>query len=145
MKSNNLLNVPMLERKWRPLSFLFFPLPVVLVILLKVFQLSDTTGLQISGNEVGEIIYSFWAIGLIIQILTKEKIEDEMIKNFRLQSFQTGFFWLMCGLVAIMVVNYLRFGEFRNEIFSAPLVLFLLNAYAYAAFEYQKWITSKEL
>jgi hypothetical protein len=45
----------------------------------------------------------------------------------------------MCGLVAIMVVNYFRFGEFKQEMFSAPLVLFLLNGYVFAAFEYQKW------
>jgi len=133
MKNDKLLNVPMLERKWRPLSFLFFPLPVILVIGMALLR----TG--ISPDNAAEIIYASWAVGFTLLNLTKEKIEDEMVKTFRLQAFQTGFFWLMCGLVAIMVVNYFRFGEIRLEIFSAPLVLFLLNAYVFAAFEYQKW------
>lgn len=133
MKNDDLMYVPMLERKWRPLSFLFFPLPVVIVIVLALLQVG------LSPDNAAEIIYGFWAVGFTLLNLTKEKIEDEMVKTFRLQAFQTGFFWLMCGLVAIMVVNYLRFGEFRQEIFSAPLVLFLLNAYVFVAFEYQKW------
>lgn len=133
MKNDNLLNVPMLERKWRAMSFFFFPLPVVIVIVLALLQVG------LSPDNASEIIYGSWAVGFTLLNLTKEKIEDEMVKTFRLQAFQTGFFWLMCGLVAIMVVNYLRFGEFRQEIFSAPLVLFLLNSYVLAAFEYQKW------
>jgi hypothetical protein len=133
MKNDGLLYVPMLERKWRHLSFLFFPLPVVIVIVLALLQVG------LSPDNAAEIIYGSWAVGFTLLNLTKEKIEDEMVKTFRLQAFQTGFFWLMCGLVAIMVVNYLRFGEFSQEIFSAPLVLFLLNAYVFAAFEYQKW------
>lgn len=133
MKNGDLMYVPMLERKWRPLSFLFFPLPVVIVIVLALLRLG------LSPENAAEIIYVSWALGFTILNLTKEKIEDEMVKTFRLQAFQTGFFWLMCGLVAIMVVNYLRFGEFKQEMLSAPLVLFLLNAYVFAAFEYQKW------
>lgn len=133
MKNDDLMYVPMLERKCRPLSFLFFPLPVVMVIVLALLQLG------LSPDNAAEIIFGSWAVGFTLLNLTKEKIEDEMVKTFRLQAFQTGFFWLMCGLVAIMVVNYLRFGEFRQEIFSAPLVLFLLNSYVLAAFEYQKW------
>jgi hypothetical protein len=133
MKNDDLMYVPMLERKWRPLSFLFFPLPVVIVIVLALLRVG------LSPENAAEIIYASWAVGFTILNLTKEKIEDEMVKTFRLQAFQTGFFWLMCGLVAIMVVNYLRFGEFKQEMLSAPLVLFLLNAYVFAAFEYQKW------
>lgn len=133
MKNDDLMYVPMLERKWRPLSFLFFPLPVVIVIVMALLRLG------LSPENAAEIIYASWAVGFTILNLTKEKIEDEMVKTFRLQAFQTGFFWLMCGLVAIMVVNYLRFGEFKQEMLSAPLVLFLLNAYVFAAFEYQKW------
>ncbi|MCR9014049.1 hypothetical protein [Aquiflexum gelatinilyticum] len=139
MKNDDLLYVPMLERKWRPLSFLFFPLPVVIVIVLALLQVG------LSPDNAAEIIYGSWAVGFTLLNLTKEKIEDEMVKTFRLQAFQTGFFWLMCGLVAIMVVNYLRFEDIRQEIFSAPLVLFLLNGYVFAAFEYQKWKASKEL
>jgi hypothetical protein len=133
MKNDDLMYVPMLERKWRPLSFLFFPLPVVIVIVMALLRLG------LSPENAAEIIYASWAVGFTILNLTKEKIEDEMVKTFRLQAFQTGFFWLMCGLVAIMVVNYLRFGEFKQEMLSGPLVLFLLNAYVFAAFEYQKW------
>jgi hypothetical protein len=142
MKNDNLLNVPKLERKWRPLAFFFFPLPVVLVIVLKVLQLSGNIDLGISGNEVAEIIYSFWAIGFIILILTKEKEEDEMMNVFRLQAFQTGFYWLMWGLGVLIVIHFLGKADISHlsgPPISGSLVMFLLSFYVFAAFEYQKW------
>jgi hypothetical protein len=71
-------------------------------------------------------------------------VEDEMIRNFRQQAFQTGSYWLIWGIVALMLINYLRFDRITSEIFSAYLVLFLLNAYIYAAFQYQKYLSNKE-
>ena len=148
MKNDKLLNVPMLDRKWRPLSFFFFPLAVLLVIILKVFQLSGIIGIEISGEEVAEICYSFWAIGFIILILSKEKEEDEMIRLFRLQAFQTGFYWLMWGLGVLIVIHFLSKTDFSiltGPPISASLVMFLLSAYVFAAFKYQIWKSSKEL
>lgn len=139
MKNDDLMYVPMLERKWRPVSFLFFPLPVILVIVMALIRVG------LSPDNAAEIIYISWAVGFTLLNLTKEKIEDEMVKTFRLQAYQTGFFWLMCGLIAIMVINYIRFGHFEFAIFSAPMILFLLTAYVFAAFEYQKWIATKSL
>jgi hypothetical protein len=148
MKNDDLMYVPMLERKWSKLAYFFFPFPVFLVIILKVFQLSETHGMEISGNEVAEIIYSFWAIGFIILILTKEKEEDEMIKMFRLQAFQTGFYWLMWGLGVLILVHFISktdVSALSGPPISAPLVMFLLSAYVFVAFKYQIWIASKEL
>ena len=64
-----------------------------------------------------------------------------MVKSFRVQAFQTGFYWLIWGIAALMRVNYVRFGRLTSEIFPAYLVLFLLNAYG--AFQYQKYMDSK--
>jgi len=58
MKNDKTLYVPMLERKWSKLAYFFFPFPVFLVIILKVFQLSGTHGMEISGNEVAENLES---------------------------------------------------------------------------------------
>lgn len=129
--------MPLLPFGWKRLAFVFFPLPVLLVIGL-AFAYPD-----FDPNETAQLIYGFWAIGFGILNLTREKVEDEMVKSFRLQAFQTGFYWLIWGVAALMMVNYLRFGRLTSEIFSAYLVLFLLNAYVYAAFQYQKYMASK--
>lgn len=147
MKNNEIIVVPMLERKWSKLAYFFFPFPVFLVIILKIFQLSGTIGIEISGNEVSEIIYSFWAIAFIILILTKEKEEDEMIKMFRLQAFQTGFYWLMWGLGVLIVIHFIGKTDFTTLTgppISASLVMFLLSFYVFVAFKYQIWKVSKE-
>ena len=137
MKDKSILNVPLLPFGWKRLAFVFFPLPVLLVIAL-AFVYPD-----FEPDESAQMIYGFWAIGFGILNLTREKVEDEMVKSFRLQAFQTGFYWLIWGIAALMMVNYLRFGRLTSEIFSAYLVLFLLNAYVYAAFQYQKYMASK--
>ncbi|MBB6325672.1 hypothetical protein FHS59_001287 [Algoriphagus iocasae] len=138
MKEKSILHVPLLSPAWKKVAFLFFPLPVVLVIGMALVQMN------ISPEESAQIIYGFWAIGFGLLNLSREKEEDEMIKSFRLQAFQTGFYWLIWGLGALMLINYLRFGRITSEIFSAYLVLFLLNAYVYAAFQYQKYMATKD-
>lgn len=137
MKTDPILNVPLLPTTWKKLGYLFFPLPVFLVIGLAFMDPS------MDPNESTQIIYGFWAIGFGILNLTKEKEEDEMIRTYRQQAFQTGFYWLIIGLGALMLINYLWYGRFTSEIFTAYLVLFLLNAYIYGAFQYQKYISSK--
>jgi hypothetical protein len=139
MKEKSILTVPLLSPVWKKVAFLFFPLPVILVIGMAIAQM------EIDPNQGAEIIYGFWAIGFAMLNLTKEKDEDEMIKSFRLQAFQTGFYWLIWGLGAIMLINYYRFGNISSEIFSAYLVLFLLNAYIYEAFQYQKYMAAKDI
>ncbi len=138
MKEKSILHVPLLSPAWKKVAFLFFPLPVVLVIGMALVQM------EISPDESTQIIYGFWAIGFGLLNLSREKEEDEMIKSFRLQAFQTGFYWLIWGLGALMLINYLRFGRINSEIFTAYLVLFLLNAYVYAAFQYQKYMATKD-
>jgi hypothetical protein len=138
MERNSILNVPLLHRNWKKLAYLFFPLPVFIVIGMAVLNP------KLDSNETIQIIYGFWAIAFGILNLTREKVEDEMIRNFRNRSFQTGFYWLIWGLSALMTINYLRFDRITSEVFTAYLVLFLLNAYIYAAFQYQKYIADKE-
>lgn len=90
-----------------------------------------------SPDEAGNIVYALWAVSFGILNLTKESEEDEMIQRFRLQAFQTGFYWLIWGLLASVVINVWRYGSINADYFTAYLVLFLLNAYIFAAFRYQ--------
>lgn len=138
MEMNSILNVPLLSPGWKKLAYVFFPLPVLLVIGMAMVNP------KIDPNATAQIIYGFWAIGFGLLNLTREKVEDEMIRSFRQQAFQTGFFWLIWGLAAIMLINYLRFGRVTSEMFTAYLVLFLLNAYIYGAFQYQKYLSTKD-
>jgi hypothetical protein len=138
MKKNSILNVPLLHPRWKRLAYVFFPMPVFIVIGMAFLNP------KLDPNEVPQIIYGFWAIGFGILNLTREKMEDEMIRRFRQQAFQTGSYWLIWGIAALMLLNYLRFDRITTEIFTAFLVLFLLNAYIYGAFQYQKYMANKE-
>ncbi|MEB2785915.1 hypothetical protein [Algoriphagus persicinus] len=137
MKEKSILHVPLLSPSWKKVAFVFFPLPVILVIGMAFVSM------DMNSDDVAQIIYGFWAIGFGLLNLTREKNEDEMIKSFRLQAFQTGSYWLIWGIGALMLINYLRFDRITSEIFTAYLVLFLLNAYIYAAFQYQKYVSTK--
>ncbi len=138
MKEKSILHVPLLSPAWKKVAYLFFPLPVILVFGMAMVRM------DIDPDDTAQIIYGFWAIGFGLLNLSREKEEDEMIKSFRLQAFQTGFYWLIWGIAALMLINYLRFGRITSEIFTAYLVLFLLNIYVYAAFQYQKYMSSKD-
>lgn len=138
MKQKSILNVPLLSPGWKIVGYAFLPLPVILVIGMAFSKM------DINPDDAAQIIYGFWAIGFGLLNLSREKDEDEMIKSFRLQAFQTGSYWLIWGLGALMLVNYLRFDRITSEIFTAYLVLFLLNAYVYAAFQYQKYMATKD-
>ncbi|UZD23834.1 hypothetical protein PBT90_10580 [Algoriphagus halophytocola] len=137
MDKKSILHVPLLSPSWKKLAYVLFPLPVLLVLGLAFVNPDMDT------NEVPQIIYGFWGIAFGILNLVREPEEDEMIKSFRLQAFQTGAYWLIWGMAALMIINYLRFQRFTPEIFTAYLVLFLLNVYIYGAFQYQKFMASK--
>lgn len=138
MEKKSILHVPLLSPAWKKVAFVFFPLPIILVIGMAF------TRMNISPDDSAQIIYGFWAIGFGLLNLSREKEEDEMIKSFRLQAFQTGFYWLIWGLGALMLINYLRFERITSEFFTAYLVLFLLNIYVYGAFQYQKYMATKD-
>lgn len=138
MKDKSILNMPLLPFGWKKLGYVFFPLPVLLVIGLAFVDPES------NPNETSQVIYGFWAIGFGILNLSREKEEDEMVKHFRLQAYQTGFYWLIWGIAALMLINYLRFDRLTSEMFTAYLVLFLLNGYIYGAFQYQKYMAAKD-
>lgn len=138
MEKKSILNVPLLSPGWKMLGYVFFPLPVFMVIGMTFVNPA------IDPNDSAQVIYGFWAIGFGILNLTREKVEDEMIRSFRLQAFQTGFFWLIWGIGALMIINYLRFDQITSEMFTGYLIFFLLNCYIYGAFQYQKYLSNKE-
>jgi hypothetical protein len=135
---NSILTVPLLSPGWKKLPYVFFPLPVLLVIGMAFVNP------EMESSDTSQLIYGFWAIGFGILNLSRERVEDEMIRSFRQQAFQTGFYWLIWGLAAMMLISYLRFDRVTSEMFTAYLVLFLLNAYIYGAFQYQKYMADRE-
>ncbi|WPR76842.1 hypothetical protein [Algoriphagus sp. NG3] len=138
MRKRSILHVPLLSPVWKKVAYLFFILPIVLIIAI-VYYKPD-----LEFKDPSQIHLGFWAIGFGILNLTKETDEDEMIKSFRLQAFQTGFFWMIWGLSALMIVSYIGSGGFSTNLLSVFSVLFLLNAYIYAAFQYQKYMAKKD-
>ncbi len=135
MNDDSVLKVPMFSPKWKKLALSIFPLTVILGISLGI--LKDT----FTPDHLGQLIYAGWALGFIILNLCKEPEEDEMIKSFRLQAFQTGFYWTIWGLMAIVIISFWQTGSLDSEWFSPYLVLFLLNVYIYAAFRYQLYLS----
>lgn len=138
MKTDSLFIVPLFGPAWKRIALIFFPLPVLLVIGLGI------SNPEFDPNDVAQIIYGFWAMAFAILNLTREKVEDEMIQMMRLKAFQTGFFWLIWGMGALMLINYVRFERFTSEMFTAYLILFLLNVYIYAAFRLQLYLTKND-
>lgn len=138
MKNSSLIQVPLFSSGWKKVAYVLFPFAVVLVILMAILRV------DISPDEAGNIIYAIWAVAFAILNLTKQSEEDEMIQNFRLQAFQTGFYWLIWGLAASVVINLWRYGSINADYFTAYLVLFLLNAYIFAAFKYQVYQANKD-
>lgn len=136
MEKDKILHVPLLNKKWKIFAYFLFPAPILAIVILSLLEV------KLKGDAVTDLIYSFWAMGAIILILTKENKEDEMLKHFRLQAFQTGFYWLVWGLGSLIVVHVL--GNFTSEVLSgpkisAPLVMFLLSSYVLGALKYQIW------
>lgn len=85
MKDKSILNMPLLPFGWKRLAFVFFPLPVLLVIGL-AFAYPD-----FDPNETAQLIYGFWAIGFGILNLTREKVEDEMVNHSVSRHFKPAF------------------------------------------------------
>lgn len=137
MKKDNLIYVPLIAPFWKKVAYLLFPLAVVLVLGLAALKV------DISPEDAGNVIYAIWAIAFVILNLSKEREEDEMIQTLRLQAFQTGFYWLIWGIVVIMGINLWQYGTVDTALFSPYLVLFLLNAYIFAAFKYQLYQANK--
>ncbi|MHA7128450.1 hypothetical protein [Algoriphagus namhaensis] len=137
MKNDNLIQVPLIAPFWKKVAFVLFPLAVVLILGLALLRV------DISPEDAGNLIYAIWAIAFVLLNLSREKEEDEMIQSFRLQAFQTGFYWLIWGIIAIAAINLWRFGTINADFFSPYLVLFLLNVYVYGAFKYQLYQSRK--
>jgi len=137
MRLDPIINVPLLSRRWLPIGYSFFIIPF-LILFGSIFIKIDLT------NFVSDILYGGWAAGFLILNLTREKIEDEMVRKFRLQAYHTGFFWLLSGLFAITLSQFIRsFWGFSGSLVSATSILFLLNIYIFLAFQYQKYNASK--
>lgn len=138
MRKRNILHVPLLSPIWKKIALVFFPLPILLLV-----------GLAFSNSSVDsldgvQLMFGFWAIGFGILNLSEEKNEDEMIKSFRLQAYQTGFFWLIWGLAVLMIISYFGTGGFDSNFLTVFSVMFLLNMYVYSAFQYQKYMSNKD-
>ncbi|MCH7397180.1 hypothetical protein MM236_04230 [Belliella sp. DSM 107340] len=140
MENDKIIHVPLLNKRWNIFAYFLYPAPVFVLVILFLLKI------RLTGEGVADLIYSFWAMGSIIMILTAVDKEDEMIKHFRLQAFQTGFYWLVWGLGLLIVVHLL--GNFTNELISgpkisAPLVMFLLSTYVLGALKYQIWKSNR--
>ena len=137
MKENSILHVPLLSPGWKKVGYAFLPLPILFAFGMAF------SGVALESIDPSQILFGFWAIGFGLLNLCRDKKEDEMIRSFRLQAYQTGFFWLIWGLAALMIVSYFGTGGFTSNYLSVFSILFLLNAYIYAAFQYQKYMADR--
>ncbi|SNS19196.1 hypothetical protein SAMN06295967_10531 [Belliella buryatensis] len=140
MERDKLIHVPLLKKKWNIFAYILFALPIPVLIVLFFIDV------KLSSDGVADLVYSFWAMGASIMILTEENKEDERLKHFRLQAFQTGFYWLIWGLAVLIVVHLVgNVGglPISGPKISAPLVMFLLSFYVLAALKYQVWKSNK--
>ncbi|MCH7411668.1 hypothetical protein MM239_19940 [Belliella sp. DSM 111904] len=140
MKRDKILEIPVLKRGWKYVAYLFYPLPFLLPFVI------HWLGIEWKIKELLEFTYSSWAIASTILILSAHDREDEMIEQFRLRAFQMGFYWLIWGLGAIMLVHFISnisVGFPFGPTVSAPSVLFMQSTYALLALKYQIWKSNR--
>ena len=70
------------------------------------------------------------------------KEEDEMIEQLRTKSFFLGAYYLIWGVAALGIYQFIRFGSLFTDFMSAYLAICLLNTYIFISFQYYKWKNS---
>ena len=89
---------------------------------------SSKMQLNISGNLILEVIFTFWMVGLILIAFSKEKYEDEFIAHLRLTRWQYSIFAsLVISIIGTWTIyggEYLIFSALN--MLTAPLVFIVI-------------------
>jgi len=89
---------------------------------------SHTFFKDLYGENLYSVFYALPLIGLLIYMLSKEKIEDDYIKLIRLQSYQTGIVVLL--LIALIIFLFdITFEISLGMAISIFMMLFLVIFY----------------
>lgn len=87
----------------------------------KIMGLADATPLNISVAILGLLSFLF---GIYAMAFSKEKIEDELIKNVRLESFRSA---ALVQIISI-IIGLIYVGFMKNPPKDAGMMLFFITA-----------------
>ena len=97
-----------LDYKWKKIGVIF---SLVITVVLLIQKFSRPSGFQYDTEHVSYLFFleRFFLIGLLIIIVSKDKIEDEMITSIRARSFKLAFICAVLYAVIQPFVNALVF------------------------------------
>ena len=107
----------LLPRKFRVLGYFFIMLAILLVVLHK------TEIIDYGKNITKLMAKSMILLGLLILMMIKGKIEDEMSQQIRLKAITSSFIFGISFYIVMPFVNYLFVGEFAETIGTFQLLL----------------------
>jgi len=98
---------------------------------VKAFPISESTFFASAfGENIVHIFYILSLIGMIIYILSKEKIEDDYINKLRLESYQlTALISLFVALILFVFSSQLKFNidDFITNFLFIYLITFFIK------------------
>lgn len=107
----------LLPRKFRVLGYFFIMLAILLAVLHK------TEIIDYGKNITKLMAKSMILLGLLILMMIKGKIEDEMSQQIRLKAITSSFIFGISFYIVMPFVNYLFVGEFTETIGTFQLLL----------------------
>lgn len=127
------LEIPLLHQRWKWVAIFSLASPVLWLAL------AYTKVIALSSFELKELVFACWSIAVAILNNIRLKIEDEMTRQMRLIAFQRGVFFLISGILAIVIMQFIRYGKLTENFISVFEALFLLMLYINITFQYLRW------
>jgi len=97
----------------------------------KPFPISESTFFTSTfGENIVHIFYILSLVGMIIYIMSKEKVEDDYINKLRLESYQlTALFSLLVALILFVFSSQLKFNidDFITNFLFIYLITFFIK------------------
>jgi len=124
------MNIQVLPHIFKQIGLLLFMIgyviPFLTGALIALFGLEDFHGILMQLNPWGSILNICALIGIIMYLISKEKVEDELMEKVRLESMSVAFLLSVFVLLFIIIVNYSSDYRVRAaSMFYFQLILFL--------------------
>lgn len=129
-------SIDQLKKHQLPNKFKKFGIVIFVVAFIALFLTTKGTDLKLIA-KYGLIL------GLLIISISKEKIEDELIRNLRMQSYTFAFIFAVFMTITSPIINYLinLISEKQQQVFDGMgdwIILWLLLSVQVFYFQYLK-------
>lgn len=124
----NIQILPHIFKKIGLFLFIAYPVGHFLLGFFNPFHSNEEGGFQFL---LGDFLEIGALIGVIIYFISKEKVEDELIKRIRLESMSIAF------LISVIILLFLSIGRLINQVDASLMFLLQLTLFL-VIYHYQK-------